>query len=469
MSNHSTRLFYAMTLSMTSLLIGCSHREASAPAARPDPLVTIVHPERRTIETSVGQPAFIAAYEQTSIYPKIPGYVLKWSVDIGDRVKKDQVLAELFVPELDAEYEEKLAQVLRHDVLVRVAEQMVKVATDRLHVAAAQVEQSQADEGKYRSEVDRWQSEVARLTKLVADRVVDRQVLDESTKQWKSTVAALDSAQAATKAAGATRNSRQSDIDKARVDVEAAEADAKIARAEAQRYAALRSYTKITAPYDGVIVVRNVNTGDFVQPVSGDKSIGRALPDTAGAATAPIYVVARTDIVRIFVDVPEMSANNVIAGSDARVRIQALGDIDIDAKVTRTSWSLNVQTRTLRAEIDLPNKDAKLLPGMYANANVFIRRVDTITLPTKCVVELGNHPCCYLLQDGKAVQTPVQTGTSDGEFIEVSHKQVAGQWKPIEATDQIIVGDLSELSNGSVVRLSSSGLKSTTSVPRSSH
>ncbi len=453
MSNQATRKSYAIAIAVALMVIGCSHRETSAPAAQPHPLVTVVHPERRTIDTSVGQPAFIAAYEQTSIYPKIPGYVLKWSVDIGDRVKKDQVLAELFVPELDAEYEEKQAQVLRHDVLVRVAEQMVKVATDRLHVAAAQIEQSQADEGKYRSEVDRWQSEVARLTKLVSERVVDRQVLDESTKQLKSTIASLESAQAATKAAIATRNSRQSDIDKARVDVEAAEADAKVARAEAQRYAALRSYTKITAPYDGVVVVRNVNTGDFVQPASGDKSIGRALPDTAGTATAPIYVVARTDIVRIFVDVPEMSANNVIAGSAARVRIQALGDIDIDARVTRTSWSLNVQTRTLRAEIDLPNKDARLLPGMYANATVFIRRADTMTVPSKCVVELGNHPCCYLLQDGKAVQTPVQTGTSDGEFIEVSHKQVAGQWKPIEATDQIIVGDLSELSNGSAVRV----------------
>ena len=201
-------------------------------------------------------------------------------------------------------------------------------------------------------------------------------------------------------------------------------------------------------------MVRNANTGDFVQPAAGDQS---APPMTIGTTSSgrpdPIYVVARTDKVRIFVNVPEMEANHVGPGTAARVRVQALDDGEFHGSVTRTSWALNTQTRTLRAEIDLPNPDAKLLPGMYAYADVLIKREGVWAVPADVVVELGNQNCIFLYQDQKAIKTPVQTGTSDGKWTEIVRQEVHGQWQPPSTDDQIIQGKLDEISNGQSVNV----------------
>jgi HlyD family secretion protein len=442
--------FWAL-LAMT--LAGCGSSPPAAPAVHTEPLVHVVSPERRTIERSVGQPAFINAYEQTSIYAKIPGYIKEWYVDIGDRVKKDLLLADIFVPELDAEFEQKKAQLARDEVLIEVAKQVVEVAEKQLQVATAEIERAKAEVGKFQSAVDRWESEVKRLTKMVDERVVDKQVLDESQKQLKSNIAARDAALAAATAAEATELSQRASIDKAKVDVDAARADAKVAETVKQRYAALVSYTQLTAPYDGIVVVRNANTGDFVQPALGDKSIDQDTADRSKMQGAPIYVLARTDLVRVFVDIPEIDANHVSKGTPAHIRVQALDDADFAAAVTRTSWALNVQSRTLRAEIDLPNPDSKLLPGMYAFATVLLKRTDVLALPTHAVVEAGNQNICYLLVDGKASRTPLQTGISDGHWIEAPKKQVAGEWIPLTGEEKVILGDLSEITDGQPVRL----------------
>jgi RND family efflux transporter MFP subunit len=438
-----------------ALTVGCGAREEAAPPPRTKPHVRIVRPERRTIERTVGQPAFINAFEQTSMYPKIAGYIKKWTVDIGDRITKDQVMAELFVPELDAEYEQKKAIVRQDEASIEAARQSVKVAQNTLNVATAQVKKAEADVGSYESAVERWESEVKRLTGLVGQQVVDKQVLDESQKQLKSNVSQRDAARASVAAAQADEMARRADLDKAVVDVDVAEAKANVSRAEEQRYAALVSYTRLTAPYDGVVVVRNANTGDFVQPAGGDRSVERGAADLSAGHGAPIYIVARTDIVRVFVDVPEIDANHVVDGTPGRVQIQALDDAEIKGNVTRTSWSLNVQTRTLRAEIDLPNPDARLLPGMYAYGMLDIKRSNVFAVPLAAVIASGNENCCFLLEDGRAVKTPVQAGINDGRWIEVSKQRVNGTWTSLTGDEQVVLGDLAALTDGEAVEVES--------------
>jgi RND family efflux transporter MFP subunit len=433
-------------------LAGCGAQQKGAPSAHTEPRVEVTHPARRTIERTVGQPAFVNAYEQTSIYPKISGYVKKWNVDIGDRIEKDSLLADLFVPELDAQFDQQQAEVARDEILIQVAKRTVEVAERQLQVAAAEFARAKADVGKYQSAVERWESEVKRLGQMVEERVVDRQVLDESQKQLKSNIAARDAAMAAVTAAEASELAQQATLDKSRVDVDAARANTKVAQTVEQRYAALVSYTRLTAPYDGIVVIRNANTGDFVQPALGDKSIDQDTANRSSMGT-PVYVVARTDLVRIFVDIPELDANHVSAGTEARVRIQALDDTEIPGTVTRTSWALNVQSRTLRAEIDLPNPDAKMLPGMYAYAMVLIKREHVMSLPVAAIVEAGNQSYCYLLVNGKAVQTPIQTGISDGHWTEVARKQVRGDWVPLTGDEEVMLGDLSEIGGGQAVEV----------------
>ena len=87
-----------------------------------------MQPERRTIERTVSQPAFVNAFEQTALYPKISGYIKQWSVNIGDTMHKDDLMVDLFVPELQAEYEQKKAEVTRDEVLIEVAKKRVEVA-----------------------------------------------------------------------------------------------------------------------------------------------------------------------------------------------------------------------------------------------------------------------------------------------------------------------------------------------------
>lgn len=438
---------------------GCSQRERAAPSVHTEPQVHLVQPELRTISRTVGQPGYIDAFEQTSIYAKVAGYVKEWKVDIGDRIKKDDLLVQLEVPELVAEYQQKQAQAELDEILITQTEQLVDVAKSNWSVATAQVQQAKDNVGKYEAAVERWESEVKRLTGLAAQKVVDKQVLDESQKQLKSNRADRDAARTAIVAAEATDLARKAEYAKSQVDVAAAKARAKVSHADAQRLAALVSYTRITAPYDGIVVVRNANTGDFVQPGSGDQSAPRASADQSGARGTPIYVVARTDLVRIYVDVSEKDANFVSKGTKARVRVQALEDTEIEGSLTRTSWSLNVRSRTLRTEIDLPNRDGRLRPGMYAYGMVLIERPNVRTLPLATIVQIGNHNCCFMYQDGKAVKTPLQTGITEGAWTEVTKKLVNGAWIDVTGSEKVILGELSEIGDDQAVQLATTPLK----------
>jgi RND family efflux transporter MFP subunit len=439
-------------------LSGCSPRQpAVAGSVTPVPTVHLVKPETRDLVRTVEQPGFIEAYEQTSIFAKVAGFVSAWKVDIGDRVGKDDLLATLAIPELVAEHEQKLAQVVLDEEQVKQAEKLVQVAQSNLQAATAQTAEAEANVVRYQADIERWESEVKRLTTLVKQRVVDQQVLDESSKQLKSSIATRDAARATVQSVAASQRASAAVLEKAKVDVDVARARTQVAAAEARRLAALVGYTRIQAPYDGIVVARNVNTGDFVLPATGDRSAGPTANQSPTQA-APLYVVARTDRVRIYVDVPEADASSVHQGTKARVRVPALDDTELDADVTRTSWSLNTRTRTLRAEIDLSNADARLRPGMYAYASVRIERPKALALPKSAVVELGNQTCCYLYQDGRAVKTPVQTGLSDGTWVAVVKKRVGGQWTEFFGTEEVIVGDLSEITDGQEVTVAAEPL-----------
>ena len=187
-----------------------------------------------------------------------------------------------------------------------------------------------------------------------------------------------------------------------------------------------------------------------------------------GGTAAPIYVVDRIDIVRIFIDIPEHYANYVHIGSKATVLIRAFRDQPIPGTVTRTSWALDIQSRTLRAEIDLKNPESQILPGMYAYAKVTIERPGVRTLPVsalmhlgdKTILEVGERSFCWMYENGYAKRIEVETGVSDGEWIEVTNRRGSGSdaastgdepWTPIDGTERMILGNLSILTDGGPV------------------
>src|SRR5262249_2984410 len=158
--------------------------------------------------------------------------------------------------------------------------------------------------------------------------------------------------------------------------------------AEVGRIEALLEYTKITAPYDGVVTRRSVNTGDFV----------------IGAEKVALFSVAQIDPVRVVVQVPEADAGLVLPGQDVSFAIQGFEDPLPTGKVRRTSWSLEPGSRTLWTEIDLPNPKGLVRPGTYVFASLKVELPATWTIPATAVAKVGDESVVYLVEGGKAVR-----------------------------------------------------------------
>jgi RND family efflux transporter MFP subunit len=237
----------------------------------------------------------------------------------------------------------------------------------------------------------------------------------------------------------------------ARADIGVKEAQHAVAQKSRLHAQTMLQYAQIVAPFDGIVTKRNVDKGQFVQPATG----------TRGDI---LFTIARTDIMRIFVEVPELEAGWVTSGMPASVRVQALRGEELAGRVTRTSWSLDRTTRTLLAAIDLPNPDGKLRPGMYAYATITGEQADVLTLPASAIVTQGDvtqgyRSFCYIVQDGKARRTLVELGARDEKWVEVLKKQAAtpgsaGQprWESFRGDEAVIAGDVSGLSDGRTVQ-----------------
>ena len=336
-----------------------------------NPTVRLTRPAVRDIVRVVGQPVFIESYQRTPIFARVTGYVEKSFVDIGDKVKKGDVLATMFVPEpvekpggaqgrvkVDEDGRELARKTLP------AAEAQVRSAQERLAAATATQLGNQSD-------LDRWDAELKRLK-----QTLDRQVVPMSDDQSRASVAARDAALKAIQKAESELLSYRATISKAKVEASVASAGLAVAQSEVQRLKELAGYLALTAPHDGLIVARNANTFDFVQPPVGNPAemVRPQAPQAPPRGPAPLFLVDRVDIVRVFVDVPEQHAGYVHVGTKASVTVKGYRDEPIPASVTRVSWAINVKTRCLRVEIDLPNPDGKLKPGMYAYAKIVIDR-----------------------------------------------------------------------------------------------
>jgi HlyD family secretion protein len=411
-------------------MVGCKKPATPSVAASTIPEVTVVYPAYATLQWTVQQPGSIEAFEETSIVPKIPGYVEKWNVDIGDRVKRGDILAQLWVPDLEADLKQKKVE-------VEQARKTLDVAETHLTSAGVSVEEERAALGRARANLAFWQKHFERICRL-DNSVIDKQVKEETRNQLQSAEAALKEAEAKVARAEAVRKESEAVRNKNRVDVAVAEA----ARDKVQT---LVDYATLKAPFDGVVTQRNLNTGDFVQPPTGSPIV-------------PLYVLHRRDLMRVFVDVPESDAVWIQEGAFARVRIPVLQDREFEGKVRRMSYSLKRQTRTLRAEINLPNPDDLLRSGMYAYAAIQVERSNILTLPAAAVatqgdVNEGYQEFCFLWENGKVRRTPIQIGSRGEGRVEVLKKRGPEKWEDFTGEERVVEKALSSLRDGQEVIL----------------
>jgi RND family efflux transporter MFP subunit len=256
--------------------------------------------------------------------------------------------------------------------------------------------------------------------------VIDAQTRDETHNQFRASQATRDEALARITSTKAAVARAEADRDKADADVSAALARVEVAKADAGRVQAILGYTKITAPYDGIVTRRHINTGDLL---------------SANSAKEGIFSVARVDPVRAVVEVPESDAGFVRKDLPAKVAIGSGDGPERSGTVSRTSWALEPGSRTLRVEIDLPNQDRALSPGTYILARMTAELPAAWALPASAVVKLGDGYVYYRVVDGTALRTPVQVLRGDGQFTQVSKWQKPGtnEWTDFTGNEKVVV------------------------------
>lgn len=429
------------------LLAGVSGCGRSTPPAvqtiAPSSTVSVVvaKPETKSMRWKVEQPGTIQAYEVAPLMVKFPGYVQKVFVDIDDRVegpelgsdgqivKPGTLLAQLSVPEIVEELKLKEALVQQALSEIEVARQDLLVASANVQSAIKKVDEMSSGEKRAQADFERWDSESKRIDVMVTRGSVDKATGEETRNQRFAAQSAWDEAKARTVSAQAAQRESEAKVKRAEAGVKAAESRHIAAEAEARRVKALKDYTEIRAPFSGIVTGRFVHTGHFLQPTSGSRA-------------EPLFIVSRLDPVRILVEIPEQAIDQISKSTTATIRVPALRGVEFQGKVARTSWSLNNESRTLRVEIDVPNPDARIRPGMFANASIPVEIANSIVIPTSAVFQQDEMNLCYLVEDGKAARYQLRLGQAQAGSVEVLQKRRTvgkSSWVPIDGREAVVV------------------------------
>jgi RND family efflux transporter MFP subunit len=345
-----------------------------------DPLVNVAVVQRSSSKSELVLPGSIQAVTEAPILARASGYIAKRYADIGDRVKEGDLLAEIEAPELVQQ--------------VRQAKAGLDQASSGLEQATANLQQGKTNADMARITAERWGS-------LVQKGAVARQDADTYQSQYdaqRSNVQALEKA------------------------VNVAKSNVNVAEANLGRLTEMQGYLKVRAPFAGVITLRNVDTGALVND-------GSTL----------MFRIAQTERLRTYVNVPQADATSVHVGQAANLKIPDLPSKSFIGTVTRTANSLDPSTRTLLAEVQVPNESGQLLPGMYAEVNFTTPRAEPpLVIRGDTLVVRADGPQVAILGPGERVHFQhVQLGRDYGDRVEVLAGLEEGQRLVINPGDSV--------------------------------
>jgi RND family efflux transporter MFP subunit len=334
------------------------------------PRVEVIEAGRASGQSGLELPGSIQAVTEAPILARADGYLSKRFVDIGDRVRAGQPLAEIEAPELDQQ--------------LRQAEAALQQAQAAQEQALANHEQGKANLELARITAGRWKQ-------LASAGVVSQQDNDQYQAQLTAQTANV---QALEKAIAAQRSN-------------VAAAEANIARLKE-----VLGYRQVKAPFDGVITVRNLDTGALV--VSG---------------STLIYRIAQTGTLRTYVNVPQTSAHAVHQGQAASLTVSSLPGRRFPGKVARTASALDPSSRTMLAEVEVPNSDGSLFPGMYAQVDLNSPSANApVTIPAEALIFRGDGTQVAIVQPDHTVHLrKVVVGRDYGDKLDISEGLQAGE------------------------------------------
>lgn len=323
-------------------------------------------------------PANISAIGETPIYARAEGYIKTRRVDIGDRVKKGDLLVEIDSPELDQQVRNAKARLEQ----LRAAAGQVKAAIEQAKATAKLAEIN-----------------YKRSQQLVGEGIFPKADLDEKTAVYEA---------------------RRADVLAQEANLRAAEESIRAQSAEVSRLEELASFKQVTAPWDGIITQRNCAVGNLITP--GALAAGRDL-----------FRLSDISRLRVFVSTPQMNVGDIRVGQKATVKVPEIGKTFVGS-VARMSNALENQSRTMLTEVNVVNQGNALLPGMYAQVTLetsSARRAvlipgDTIVTRTEgilvAVVGPGNKVRFQKVEVGRDYGAEVEalSGVSEGDSLVVN-------------------------------------------------
>src|SRR3984885_3401082 len=328
------------------------------------PTVAVVHPLAEKPDEELVLPGSLLAYEESPIYARTNGYLVRWYRDIGSRVKEGELLATIDTPEVDQELNQ-----------TRAARQQMVAQMDLAKISA-----------------DRWEN--LRKSDSVSAQEADTQT--SGYKQAQANVAAAD--------------------------------------ANVRRLEQLEGFKKVYAPFSGVLTKRNVDPGALINA-------------GAGAAGRELFDIARVDPLRVYTSVPQAYAPYVKVGAKTFVTLQEFPGQRFSAAVARTAESIDPTTRTLLTEVDVPNKDGRLLPGSFGEVHFAVGSgVNKVTIPVNTMLFRAEGPRVAIVgPDNKVQLRPINIGRDYGPTLEI----LGG----VAPTDKIVVNPADSLEDGQQVNV----------------
>src|SRR6516162_3036802 len=380
----------------------------------PAPQVGVVHPKRATVPVTIPLTANISSLRSAVIYTKTAGYLQEVRLRPGDRVTAGQVVATVDHAQLDAQVAQAQATLKAAQSGVQTAQ--VAVATARAQAALASARanlgSAQAGVAKAQATLANAQETQRRTADLVRQGAEAQQNLDDVTAQAQT-------AQADSNAAGAQVRVAQAQVAQAEAQLAAAvqqvaSATSQVNTQQAQvanQQAALRNAqiavadATIAAPFDGIVVSRSLDPGAYVTP---------------GTST-PILQIADLDQIDVLVNVTEVQMTLLRVGAPVQIQVDAYPDRTFQGRVSRIAGGIDPMTRTVQAEIDIPNPGHPLRPGMYATVSLAAGEdANVLVIPLAALVSVGDQHAVWVVTDNIAHQRPVTVGRAVGDQVEVT-------------------------------------------------
>lgn len=320
------------------------------------PTVAVIHPTPEPGDENLVLPGTLQAYVESPIYARTNGYLKKWYHDIGSRVSKGELLADIDTPEVDQ-----------------------------------QLSQARADLNTAHANANLSQITAARYSELLKTDGVSKQ-----------------------------------EVDNANGDLEAKRATVESFQANVRRLEELESFKHVYAPFSGVITRRNVDIGTLINAGNG-------------GASQQLFFLAQTDPIRVYVNVPEAYASSIRPGLGAYLELTQYPGRKFDGKVVRSAEAIDLSTRTLLTEVDVPNKSGELLPGGFAQVHLLIRVAgQRMQVPVNALLFRAEGLRAVLVDSNHRTQlTPIVIGRDYGNTLEVLSGLKIDDWIVLNPPDSL--------------------------------